>query len=75
MNHWKSTVAGVLSGLLGTFTTIATFQVPMALMNPQQSRTWLYVTLGCNLATAIGRVWIGVLQNDAPDAVVVPVVK
>ena len=67
MNHWKSTAAGILSGLIGTFTTIAAFQVPAAMLNPQQSRMWLYVTLGCNLISGVARVWVGLLQNDAPD--------
>jgi hypothetical protein len=68
MSDWKSTAAGVLSGLIGTLTAIMTFQVPSALLNPAQAHTWLWITVGCNLASIIGRVWVGILTNNADAA-------
>jgi cyanate permease len=70
MTDWKSTASGILTGLIGTFTAIMTFQVPTALLNPQQTRTWLYVVAGCNLASIIGTVWVHIItQNADADAV------
>ena len=64
----KHTLAGILTGLIGTFTSIMTFQVPMALLNPQQSKTWLWVTVGCNLAAIVLRGWVGVLIQGSATA-------
>lgn len=70
MSDWKSTVAGILSGLIGTLTALMTFQVPSALLSPQQAHTWLWITVGCNLGAIVGRVWIGILtQNVSAPAV------
>ena len=66
MTHWKTTVEGILAGLIGTLTGVMTFQVPAALLTPQGTHTWLWITVGCNLGCIIGRVWLGILQNDAP---------
>lgn len=65
MNDWKSTVSAILSGIIGTLTSIMTIQVPLSLMNPQQAHTWLWITVGCNAGAIIGRVWVGVLTNNA----------
>lgn len=65
MKDWKSTVSGILTGLIGTLSSIMAFQVPAALLNPQQARTWLYVTVGCNLGAIIAKVWLGVITNNA----------
>lgn len=65
MHDWKSTVGGFLSGLIGTLTSVMTFQVPAALLNPAQAHTWLYVTVGCNLASIIGKVWLGIITKNA----------
>ena len=62
----KSTLAGVLTGLIGTFSSILGFQVPMALLNPQQTHVWLWLTTGANLLVIILKVWLGVVTNDAP---------
>lgn len=66
MHISKTTAAGILSALIGVLTSIMTFQVPAALLNPQASRTWLYIVTACNLGTIILRVIVGALQNDAP---------
>ena len=66
MSNWKTTTAGILSGLIGTCTTLAAIQLPATISNPQADHTWLYITFGCTIASSVGRVWIGLLQNDAP---------
>ena len=38
----------------------------MALLNPQQAHTWLYIVVGCNLASIVGKVWLGIITN-IPD--------
>ena len=65
INHWKTTANGILSFLIATLTTLTAFQVPAALV-PNANRTYLYFTVGTNLLVALCRVWIGLLQNDAP---------
>lgn len=65
MHDWKSTVGGILSGLIGTLTSVMTFQVPTALLNPQQAHTWLYIVVGCNLGAIIGKVWLGIITKNA----------
>ena len=52
--------------MIGTFSAIMTFQVPSAMLTPQASHLWLYITTGANAATIILKVWLGVLENDAP---------
>ena len=69
-SDWKSTVSGILSGLIGTFTSIMTFQVPSAMLNLQQTRIWLYIVVGCNLGSIIGKVWLGIITNNANAAAV-----
>lgn len=66
MTNWETTVAGILSGLIGTCTTLSMIQLPSTIANPQATHIWLYVTFGCTVAASVGRVWIGLLQNDAP---------
>ena len=65
MKDWKSTVAAILSGLIGTFTSIMTIQVPAALMNPGNTRIWLWIVVVCNAGAIIGRVWVGILTNNS----------
>lgn len=62
----KSTLAGILTGLIGTFTSVLGFQIPVALLNPQQTHTWLWITTGANLTVIILKVWLAVVTNDAP---------
>jgi hypothetical protein len=70
MHDWKSTASGILTGLIGTLTSIMSFQVPMDLLNPQQTRAWLYITVGCNLAAIIGKVWLGLITKNADASAV-----
>ena len=61
----KTTVSGILTGAIGTCSAIMSYQVPVALMNPNQQHTWLYVTAGANLLSIVLKVWLGVIQQDA----------
>jgi fluoride ion exporter CrcB/FEX len=62
----KTTIAGVLSFLIATLTTLTAFQVPIA-FNTNANHTWMYITVGANLLVSLCRVWIGMLQGDAPN--------
>jgi hypothetical protein len=62
----KTTINGVLAFLIATFTSILGFQIPSAMLSPGANHIWLYVTLACNFAVALMRVWVGLLQNDTP---------
>lgn len=62
----KTTINGVLALLIAALTSLLAFQVPSALMTPQQSHVWMWVTFVANLICAICRAIVGVLQNDSP---------
>ncbi len=62
----KTSIAGFLSFLIATLTTLVAFQAPAAIMTPQSSHVLLYITAGANLAVALCRVWVGMIQGDAP---------
>jgi hypothetical protein len=62
----KSTIEGIVGALIAVFTAILAFQVPSALLTPQATHIWLWVTTGITLALAIARAVLGFLQNDAP---------
>ena len=64
----KTSIAGVLSFLVATLTTLTAFQVPAAFA-PGGSKILLIVTTVANLIVALCRVWIGLLENDAPPSV------
>ena len=62
----KQTISAILTGLIGTFSSVMTFTVPQALLNPNQAHTWLWINAGANLASIILKVWLGVVTGDAP---------
>lgn len=62
----KTSIAGVLSFLIATLTTLTAFQVP-ALTNPQASHVYGIALIVANAVVALCRVWIGLLQGDAPN--------
>lgn len=66
----KTTINGVLAFLIATFTTVLAFQIPSAMLSPGASHMWLWVTLVGNGVVAVLRVWVGLLQNDAPPPAV-----
>lgn len=70
MTDWKSTASGILGGLIGTFNGLLAFQIPLALLNPQTTRTWLWITVGCNIGLIVAKVWLGIItKNASADAV------
>lgn len=64
----KTTINGILALLIVILTSILSYQVPAALLTPQASRTWLYVTAFCTFALGVLRAVVGFLQTDAPTA-------
>lgn len=74
MKNWKTTIAGILSALLGTIPALTAFIAALQTIQAQQpghgpaDYTFAYVGAGLSFLTAAGRVWIGLLQNDAPPA-------
>jgi len=62
----KQTLSSILTGIIGTLTSLMTFTVPQALLNPQQAHTWLWINTGANLLSIILKVWLGVVTGDAP---------
>jgi hypothetical protein len=64
----KTSIAGVLSFLMATLTALIAFQAPSALMTAGASHVWLIVTTVATLIVSLLRVWIGLLQGDAPTA-------
>jgi hypothetical protein len=65
MHDWKSTAAAILSGLIGTFTSIMTLQVPAALLTPEQTHRWMWTVVICNAGAIIARVWVGIITKNA----------
>jgi hypothetical protein len=60
MANWKTTVAGILSALIGTAGPLTAY------LATQMSPTATKISGGVTLAAAIARVWVGMLENDAP---------
>lgn len=70
----KSTINGVLALLLAIFGAVLTYQVPTALLNPQVSHAWLWVTASLTLASGVLRAVVGFLQVD-PDTPPTPLAR
>lgn len=64
-NNWKSTAAGILSFGIATLTTLLAYQIPMAILNPGQTKMYLYFTIIGNVILALFRAWIGLITQDA----------
>lgn len=65
-SDWKSTAAGVLSGIVGTATTVTAFLSPYLISSPASTQAKLtYVSAACTLLALVGRVWIGVITQNA----------
>lgn len=71
MKDWKSTVVAILSGLVGTLTTITAFLAPYLMTSPQSVAAKLSLwSAGCTLLALVLRVWVGVITNNADAAAV-----
>ena len=72
MNHWKTTVAGLLSAFIGIVGPLSGLLASLQAITAQQPghapADYRYAIAGAILTflAAAARVWIGMLQNDAP---------
>lgn len=60
----KSTIVGVLSFLITTFTVLTALQVPV-IFNTNANHVWAYISGGSTIGLALCRAWVGLLQGDA----------
>ena len=60
MTNWKTTAAGILSAVIGTAGPLTAYLATQ--MTPKATEISGIVTL----VAAVARIWIGLLQNDAP---------
>jgi len=71
-SHWKTTAAGVLSAFMAAVGPLSGFLASIQMIIAQQpghgpaNYTLAIVGAGLTAGAAIARVWIGLLQNDAP---------
>ncbi len=74
VQHWKTSVAGGLSAFLGTIPALtgflAAYQTIEATIPGHPAADYRLAIFGAALSAvaAMARVWIGLLQNDAPPA-------
>ena len=72
MKNWKTTAAGALGGFLGIVPALtgflAAYQTIEAQIPGHASANYTVAIVGAGLTCggAIARVWIGLIQNDAP---------
>jgi hypothetical protein len=74
MKNWKTTANGFLAAIIGAAGPLAAFLGGVQTIQAQMpghgpaNYTLAVVALGVTTAATIARVWIGLLQNDAPPA-------
>ena len=74
LTGWKTTAEGVLAVLLGTSGPVTALIAALQAAKPAPNYTLTYVGLVLTCIFAIMRVWIGLLQNDAPPpATITPI--
>ena len=61
MKNWKTTVNGILSGIMGSAGPLTAY---LATINSPKAATAAGIV---TLVATIARIWVGVLQNDAPN--------
>jgi hypothetical protein len=62
MNNWKTTANGILAAVIGAAGPLTAYLATVN--NPKAATAAGIVTL----VAGIARVWVGILQNDAPPA-------
>jgi hypothetical protein len=62
----KTTIAGLLSGMIAVLSVMVSFQTPAALLTPGVQHTLLILTTTALLVIGVARAVVGFLQNDAP---------
>ena len=66
MTFSKTTANGILAGIIGTTGPVTAY---LATIN----KPWAATAVGIiTLLSTVARIWIGVLQNDAPTTAVTP---
>ena len=60
----KSTITGVLSFLVTTFTVLTALQVPV-IFNTNANHVWAYLSGGSTIGLALCRAWLGLVSGDA----------
>jgi hypothetical protein len=66
MHDWKSTASAVLTGMIGTCTTVTAFLAPYLMTAPHGVAARLsLVSAGCTLLALILKVWVGVITKNA----------
>lgn len=65
MTYSKSTATGIVSTGIGLLATLLAYQVPQALLTPQVSHIWLWVTAAAQLLLLMGRAYLGIKTVDA----------
>lgn len=65
MTYSKSTATGLVSTGIGLLATVLAYQVPQALLTPQVSHIWLWVTAAAQLLLLMGRAYLGAKTVDA----------
>ena len=62
MKNWKTTVAGILAAIIAAAGPLAAY------LASQNNAKEAWVAGIVTLVAAIARVWVGLIQNDAPPA-------
>lgn len=65
LTHWKTTAAGILSFFITTLTLLTGYLGSTDLNNTGSIHTPAKVVFGFNIALALCRAWVGMLQKDA----------
>lgn len=69
ITNWKTTVNGVLAFLIATLTTVSGFlvagDVTTGGVNAGAIHVSTWVVVSINIALALCRVWVGMLQTDS----------
>ena len=64
--NWKTTVAGILSAILGATGPISGFLAALQAMKPTPDYTVAVTIAAVAMVAGILRIWIGMIQGDAP---------
>ena len=64
--NWKTTMAGILSAILGITGPVSGFLGALQAMKPTPDYTLAVCVAAVAMVAGVLRVWIGMLQGDAP---------
>ena len=63
MKNWKTTANGILAGIIGSAGPLTAY---LATINSPKAATAAGIV---TLVATIARIWVGILQNDAPGKI------